>query len=379
VALEEELIAFARRLVATPSLPGSEREAAGLLAGKLQELGYRDVEVDEHGNVVGRLGTGTPRLMFNGHLDHVPEAGMERPYDAAIVDGSRWGEDGPALRGRGSCDMKANVAAGAFAAAFLGERARDLPETFVFTADVREEEDGPEGIQALLARGVRADHGLSGEATALDIALGHRGKLRLEVRVGGRAAHASTPERGENAVLRAAPFLAALERHGADLPEDPLFGRATATVTGIASSPAGDVAVVPDACTIRVDRRYVPGESPESCLAELETLVARVAGATGVVACVDLVDHYPLMRTDPGEPIVAAAHRAAGAETGREPALVAWRFGVNATFMNAAGIASVGVGPGSERYAHTAEEHVPLVELVQASRIYARLVAELCG
>jgi putative selenium metabolism hydrolase len=361
VALEEELVAFARKLVATPSLPGAEREAAGLLAGKLQELGYRDVEVDEHGNVVGRLGTGSPRLMFNGHLDHVPAAGMEEPYGADIVDGSRWGEEGPALRGRGSCDMKANVAAGAFAAAFLGGRARELPGTFVFTADVREEEDGPEGVQALLARGVRAEHGLSGEATALDVALGHRGKLRLDLRVGGRATHASAPERGENAVLRAAPFLMALERYGAGLPEDAVFGRASATVTGIGSSPAGNVAVVPDACTIRVDRRYVPGETPESCVAELEALVARVARETGADARIELLDHYPLMRTE------------------REAALVAWRFGVNATFMNAAGIPSVGVGPGSERYAHTAEEHVPLAELVQASRAYARLVAELCG
>jgi len=159
-ALEGDLVAFAQRLAATPSLPGEEREVAELLATKLVHLGYRDVAVDPMSNVVGYLGEGPPRLMFNGHLDHVPPAGMEDPYGAQIVDGH--------LRGRGTLDMKANVAAGAFAAAFVDAPLRGA---YIFTADVREEIDGPEGIQALLAQGLRADYGVSGEATSLDVAL----------------------------------------------------------------------------------------------------------------------------------------------------------------------------------------------------------------
>src|SRR5213076_3177917 len=128
---------------------------------------------------------------------------------------------------------------------------------------------------------------VSGEATSLDIALGHRGKVQLDVTVAGRSSHAATPDEGENAIYRALPFLAALERVGGCLPSDPLLGAASLTVTGIASAPSGGVAVVPSSCTIRVDRRYVRGETPDSCRAEIEELVHRVAAEHGTHATVE--------------------------------------------------------------------------------------------
>ena len=365
--LERDLIVFAQQLVATPSLPGEERRVSELVAAKLSGLGYRDVSVDEVGNVVGYFGDGPPRLMFNGHVDHVPPAGMEDPYGAQVVDGH--------LRGRGSLDMKAALAAAAFAVRLLDA---PLRSSYVFTADVREEVDGPEGIQALLARGLRADYGVSGEATSLDVALGHRGKVQLDIEVHGRSSHAATPDEGRNAVFLAVPFLAALEREAERLPSDPLLGRATLTVTGISSTPAGEVAVVPSSCTIRVDRRFVRAETPGSCRAAIEQLVARVASELGARATVEPVNVYPLMATNRDEPIVTAAVEAVAGATGRRPAVKAWQFGVNATFMNAAGIPSVGIGPGDERLAHTPDERVPVAQVLQACRAYALLIERLC-
>ena len=40
---------------------------------------------------------------------------------------------------------------------------------------------------------------------------------------------------------------------------------------------------------------------------------------------------------------------------------------------------TIGIGPGNEDFAHTRDEHVPVDELVRASRIYARLIEDLCG
>ena len=45
--------------------------------------------------------------------------------------------------------------------------------------------------------------------------------------------------------------------------------------------------------------------------------------------------------------------------------------------MNAAGIPSVGIGAGDERLAHTADERVPIGEIIQAARIYAVLIKRL--
>lgn len=366
--IDRDLIAFARELVATPSLPGEERPASDLVAAKLSQLGYRDVTVDELGNVVGHFGDGPPRLMYNGHLDHVPPAGMEDPYGAQIVDGH--------LRGRGSLDMKASVAAAAFAVTLLD---RPLRGSYVFTADVREEVDGPEGIQTLLGRGLRADYGVSGEASGLDVALGHRGKVQLDVTVVGRSSHAASPGDGRNAVFEAVPFLAALEREADGLPSDPLLGPGTLTVTGISSTPAGEVAVVPSGCTIRIDRRFGREETADSCRTAIAELVARVGAERDVRATVELVNVYPLMHTEPDQPIVGAAVEAVETATGRRPALKAWQFGVNATFMNAAGIPSVGVGPGDERLAHTPHERVPIADVLDACRAYALLIERLCA
>jgi putative selenium metabolism hydrolase len=374
--IARDLLDFARELVKVPSLSGEEARASALLADKLWKLGYRDVSIDEVGNVVAWFGRGPAKVMFNGHLDHVPPSGMERPYEGEIVDGGVWEEEGPALRGRGTCDMKANLAAGAFAVAFLAQR--KLRGSYVFVADVQEELDSPQGIQKLLDEGLEADYGISGESTGLDVALGHRGKLQCELTIHGRSSHASSPEAGQNAVYAALPFLRALQSLPRTLPSDPVFGPGTATVTGVISEPQEGVAVVPHVCKVFVDRRYVPQESPQECYEALVALTSEVAAVTGVRADLRLLNVYPLMQTPSDHPIVATSTAAVESVTGRQPDLITWRFGVNATFMSAAGIPSVGLGPGNEKWAHTPEEHVSITELTQASQIYAEIVSEIC-
>lgn len=377
-AEEVELVRFVQEVVATPSLTGEEAAVSGKLAERLALLGYRDIEVDEQHNVVARLGEGPDRLMFNGHLDHVPPAGMEDPYDARLVEVPGPGGPTLAIRGRGTCDMKANVIAGAFAAAFL-DPSRLTDGTFVFVADVQEETDSPLGAPALLERGVRAEYGISAEPTRLGVYLGHRGKIQVDVRVSGRSSHASTPEDGVNAVFGAVPFLRAIESMAGRLPSDDLFGRGTITVTGITSEPTPDLAVVPSSCTIRVDRRYIPGETPEGCLAEIAAVVDRASSESGLEARAELVSIFPLMSIDRDHPLVGEGIGAVADVTGEEPTIGAWRFGVNATFMSAAGIPTIGIGPGNEDFAHTRDEHVPVDELVRASRVYARLIERLCA
>lgn len=375
---ESSLVKFAQQLVRTPSLPGEEQSVSTIIAAQLTKLGYRDVSIDEYGNVVGVYGEGEPKLMFNGHIDHVPAAGMIDPFGAEIVDGELWGELGLALRGRGSCDMKANVAAGAFAPAFLNENGKQLNHSYIFTADVQEEIDGPEGVPSLLARGIRAEYGISGESTGLEVALGHRGKIQFDVVIEGRSCHAATPDKGLNAVNGAVPFLQAIEAYHHSLPTNPFYGSATMTVTNISSNPEGDVAVVPSSCTLRLDRRYIPSETPDSCQAELEALVAKVAGEHEILAKVERVNVYPLMQIDEDHPLVAEAFASVETVMGTKPQTMTWQFGVNATFMSEAGIPCIGIGPGNEKYAHTPEEHIPLQELVNSSKIYAELIKRLC-
>lgn len=376
--LEKELISFSQKLIETPSISGQEHNVSKLLSDKLIELGYKEVTVDDYGNVIGIYGEGDPKIMFNGHIDHVPPAGMREPYNPQIVDGARWNEEGPAMRGRGTCDMKTNVAAGAFAPAFLKEEGDNLKGSYIFVADVQEETDSPKGIPHLLKGGLKADFGISGESTELQVSLGHRGKVQFDIHIKGLSSHASNPDKGISAVYKAVPFLLAIEKMNHTFPKHNTYGAATITVTRISSIPTGDVAVVPSDCIIRIDRRYTPEETPESVQEELEALVSQISEENNTEAEVERINIYPLMTIDKDHPLVLAGTKSVFNITGKSAKTTTWSFGVNATFMSEAGIPCIGIGPGNEKYAHTPEEHVPISELIDSSKIYADLIKSLC-
>lgn len=378
----DRMIAACQELSRIPSLSGDEAAAARALADILRGLGYDQVEIDDKSNVLGWIeGVGEgPTLLVNGHLDHVPPGDMADPYGGQLVDAARWGGSGLAIAGRGTCDMKCNVVAAAFGLAALKRAGAPLRGAIVLNADVGEEIDSPDGVQHVLANGLRADFGVSVEATGLRVYLGHRGKVEVELGVHGRMAHSSEPARGDNAIMRMTPLLAALERYAVTLPAHPLLGQGTLAAIDIRADPGGGVAVVPDRCTVRVDRRYIPDESPDTCRAELAAIVAEIQARDPGFRCdIAEVNHYPLFFTDPEHDLVAAAQAARADVLGAPGALGAWRFGVNGTFMARAGIPTIGFGPGDERWAHTSDEHVLVDDLVTAARVYSRLAIRVCG
>ena len=58
---------------------------------------------------------------------------------------------------------------------------------------------------------------------------------------------------------------------------------------------------------------------------------------------------------------------------------LAWRFGVNGTFMTEAGIPSFEQEPANEIWAHTPEEHIGTRDIILATRAIARTVAALAA
>lgn len=377
------MIAACQEVVRVPSLSHEEAQVASVFVNHLRRLGLDDVVTDSNGNVLAWLrGTGGGRsLMVNGHIDHVPTGDMHDPFSGALVDAARWGGLGQAIYGRGTCDMKCNVMASAYALGAIRAAGVRLDGDVIFVADVQEEIDSPAGVKSVVEAGIRADYGLSTESTGCRVYLGHRGKLEFAIDVKGRTAHASEPTNGVNAILEARRVLDALDDLGRRLPDDALFGPATVTVTSLRSSPDNATALVPDRCILRVDRRYVRGETPEGCEAELRRILAAIEAAhPDFRADLRLTNHYPLMEIDAASPLVDVATEAVQAvstDLGARPG--AWRFGVNGTFMSAAGIPTIGIGPGDERWAHTRDEHVPVADLERAALIWIRLIVRLCG
>ena len=375
LALTRALVACDSRNPAfAPDAPG-EGAAARLLADALTAWGFTVDLVDVapgRPNVIARIGGGHGgrSLILNGHLDTVGVAGMTHdPFAADVRDGR--------LYGRGSCDMKAGVAAMCAAA---WRAARDGLGGEVIIAAVVDEEWASIGTRHLLDMGVRAHAAIVTEPTRLAIAPAHRGFSWADVRVEGRAAHGSRYDIGIDAVTHAALLLAELDAYQRDvLPgiTHPLLGRASFHAGPIQSD--GTLSAYPAWCTVGLERRTLPGEDGAHFVHEIEAAIARVAARTpdfhasvtpGLIQRPNdvPVDHALVQG-------LAAAASAVG-EIAPIEGLSCW---TDAALFSAAGIPAICFGPGDIGLAHAAEEYCPVDEIAVATDVLTRFVADWCG
>ena len=378
---EDGLIEFTQRLIQTPSLSMQEEDAANLTAKKMREIGFDEVAMDPIHNVVGHIygDDPEPELIFNGHMDHVPPGDMPAPYSGRITGGSKYGVKGRVIEGRGACDMKGALASMIYGVKALKDSGVRLNKTFVMTAVAREEMAMGEGILRLLERGgLKGKMAVSGEATRLQTHLGHRGKLEFTVRVKGKTAHASNPSRGINAVYKMCDFIKDMRKHY-ELPSHPMLGDCTFTVIDIVSGPGRLGPITPDWCEIALDRRYLPEETAASVQKEIEALIVeRRKKDPDFNATVEMVKDFPPLYCSEEERIVAIIRKAREAVLGDRGKFSVWKFGVDGTFIQRAGIPCAGFGPGDERFAHTPEDHIPIVDLISSCEVYAEIIRRAC-
>ncbi len=368
VALTSALVRLdTRNPSLVPGAPG-EMPAVRLLAELLPQWGFR-VEVQDiesgRANLIARIGrAGGPVLMFNGHLDVVEVEGMTHDaFGAEVRDGR--------LYGRGSADMKAGVAAMCAAAA---RAARSGLESEIVVACVADEEYESIGTRALLDAGIRADAAVVTEPTCLAICPAHRGFVWVELEFRGRAAHGSRYEIGIDSIRHAAAVLSELDRHErVELVkrEHPLLGRASlhaATIEGGAGW-----TTYPERCVLRVERRTIPGDSPEMVLREVQDAIARARSTTSDISVdVKLVNAQNPSDVSPDAPVVRALESSltSNSEPVRIEGISAW---TDAALLNEAGIPAVCFGPGDIALAHSPEEWVPVDEIERATAVLEHL------
>jgi putative selenium metabolism hydrolase len=374
------LISFTKELIRTPSLSKEEKEISRIIQAEMIRLDYDVVFSDELHNVVGIIkGGGGPSLMFNGHIDHAGVGRMPDPFSAKELDGDEFGHEGPVIYGRGASDMKAAVAAMVQAGGVVKRLGVPLAGDLIVTCVVREEMARGEGIKALLDAGVRADFAVSGEASGLEVYLGHRGKTEIAVTTLGQTTHAANPAGGVNAILKMNSFLNALQEDY-PLPSHDFLGDATWTVLDIEASPGALTPIVPDRCRAVFDRRFLPQETREELLAGFQDVIDRLSAADPEFkAEMEMLKWFPAMFTEPENPVVQAALKARSKVLGGEGQVGSWYFGVDGTFLNEAGIPCVGFGPGNEFLAHTPEDVVPIEHLAPACQVYVQMALDMCG
>lgn len=382
--VREDVIRFARDLVRTPSFSGDEGALAELVAAKMRDLGYDEVWSDEVGNVVGHVRGSAPgrTVLLVTHLD------TSRPSDLAQWERDAFGGDleDDWLHGLGASSNKAAIAAQVYAAAELKRSALSRGDVIVASV-VQSERAECLGIQYLLekslpARHIRPEFVVMGDPTGLDLFLGHRGRCELEIVTIGRTSHSSSPWLGLNAAYKMIPVLEGIEELATALPSHPFLEKSTVAVTDVSTLPK-DAALIPDRCVARIDRRFLPGESLDTIVSQLQTILNKV-GAKDPEFRGEVKVRTAHERTYSGEQITAPKVMAAWvtqeshplvtlavdalAGLGEMPRFDKWYFATDGSYAaGTLGLPTIGFSPGEERYSHTPYDRVRVDYVLRAA------------
>ena len=361
-----------------PSLDASGAGEAAIAAYVARTAEGLGLEVARHEPEPGRVsvvatrkGTGGGRsLMLNAHLDTVGVEGMANPFLPEIRDGR--------LYGRGAYDMKGSLAACLAAVKALNNAGAKLAGDLLIAA-VADEEYKSLGTADLIGR-YAVDGAVVTEPTELQLCLAHKGFTWFEVVTRGRAAHGSQVDRGIDANLRMGRFLARLadlERRLRTGPAHPLLGPPSlhaATLHG-----GTGLSTYAESCTLRIERRTIPGESPDRVEGQIREIIARLQSADpSFRASLETLLVREPFEAHAGAEIVQSLTAAATPVLGRPPRQVGENPWMDSALLASAGVDTVVFGP-SGGGAHAREEWVDVDSVIKTAAVLAGTAVSYCG
>ena len=221
----------------------------------MKKVGFDRVEIDPMGNVIGTIGTGKHLIAMDAHIDTVGVGNRDNwkfdPYEGF--------EDDEIIIGRGASDQEGGMASMVYAGKIIKEMGLEGDYTLAMVGTVQEEDcDGLCWQYIIKESGIKPEFVVSTEPTDGGIYRGQRGRMEIQVKVGGRSAHGSAPERGDNAIFKMGRILGELEELHGHLKTDPFLGKGSLTVSEIFFTSPSRCAVA-DSCTVSIDRRLTAG------------------------------------------------------------------------------------------------------------------------
>lgn len=314
-----------------------------------------------------------PRLVYICHQDTVPlgDGWHHDPLAAEIIDGRMYG--------RGSCDMKSGLAAGMLAFRNIAAMGKKLKHDFLFIASM-DEEDIMIGADKLIADGiVRADdYVLDAEPTNGAIKVAHKGKTWFRLDAKGVACHASTPEKGSDAVAALSEVICAINHRLRALPVHPELGPCAATF-GIINGGL-NLNIVPGECYCTIDMRLTPPTTNEQSIRLVEEAIAEgCANVPGTSCTYTVLAQRPAVEKD-NDSYLLKMLRAATKDVTGEEAPVDFFPGYTDTAVIAATTGNrncMSYGPGDLFYAHKPDEFVELDDITRCTRVMTRLAESI--
>lgn len=378
-AQRDDIIQFLRDLCAIPSYDSQIREVGERLQAEMEKLGFDEVWWDQMGNVIGRIGDGPVKLLYDTHIDTVGIGAADEwewdPFEGKIEDGVFFA--------RGAADEKNSTPGMVYGLAIAKELGLlDGVTAYVF-GNMEERNDGIAAHALVEVEGLKPDYVVIGEPTKLQVYRGHKGRVEMKVVAKGKSSHAASNYLGDNAIYKLVPIIDAISKMEPELGDHPFLGHGRITVTNVeVKTPS--LNAVPDEATMYIDRRITFGEEPEAVLQQIKDIIGErddiqasilydeEASYTGFVFGTDKV--YPAWVLEDDDPFVQAGVQAGEAVFGEAPATGKWDFSTNGIYWRGkAGIPSIGYGPGDEVHAHTVLDQVRLDDVVQSTAWYTAL------
>ncbi|MDF9810105.1 succinyl-diaminopimelate desuccinylase [Aurantimicrobium minutum] len=328
------------------SVSGNEETLADAIESALSGLAH--LELIRHGNaLVAKTNLGrSQRVVIAGHIDTVP-VNNNLPVRWSEEEGAQW------LWGRGTVDMKAGVAAAVKLAAELTEPAYDITWIWYDNEEVASELNGLGRLATVSPELLQADFAILGEPSNSTVEGGCNGTLRVEVRAHGVRAHSARAWKGENAIHKLAPALAALAAYSpATVTVDGLDYREGLSAVGVSGGVAGNV--IPDEAVLTVNYRFAPDKTAAQALTHVEEVFAG----------------FEVVVTDSAEGarpgLTAALAQDFVSAVGAEPMP---KYGwTDVARFSALGIPAVNFGPGDPSLAHTDDERVLTSQILECER-----------
>ena len=372
-------------------------ETGGIFEYLRAHLPGFDVQVTDHGAGAVSLFAvrGEPNLLFNVHLDTVPDSPQwsASPFELRVTDGRAVG--------LGACDIK-----GAAAALLAAANASDGDMALLFTTD--EEGSDPRCIRTFLAShpspfgrrwraapddGSSTDEGhndtepslptplpkgegsfqgvIVAEPTRCEAVLAHRGIQSVRARFVGRAGHASREQRRADSALHQAVRWSTAALAFSESQSSDSFGGLRGMRFNLGRIVGGIKAnmIAPEA-EIRFGMRPLPSVDMDELLERLRTLVEPAP------IMFEEAFRGPPLPADSGaaEPRMQDARKLArdlGIPVGE-----AVDFWTEAALFSKAGYTTFVYGPGDIAQAHSADEWVALRDLESAARMYLRIMEQ---
>jgi acetylornithine deacetylase len=300
---------------------------------------------------------GKPRILFNVHLDTVPDSPhwSASPFELRV--------DNERAVGLGACDIK-----GAAAALLTAVAASQGDVALLFTSD--EEANDARCIAAFLAQKRPYEAVIVAEPTRCEAVLAHRGISSVAMRFQGRAGHASGGNALSDSALHQAMRWGTKALDFVEGQAHQRFGGLTGLRFNIGRVEGGIKAnMIAPSAEVKFGFRPLPSMDVEMLLATFRTCAD--------TAPAEFAETFRGPSLPSGDIAAAESRRLAARDFADELGLPignAVDFWTEASLFSRAGYTAFVYGPGDITQAHTADEFVELSQLQKMTESYLHIL-----